>query len=125
MIAPDLKLSFRTIRTYEKYGYFEKRGKFWAIRESHIVIKPGSNGECLVQFCGNPSILWQLYVKLFKKCKERGFNKLPVIKVVEHHIEKWYVFPYLEMSWPSWLEPDIKKHFESKGVKGVSELWTL
>ncbi len=83
IIAPKERISYYLLQKYEDKGLFILKGHRWMIAESRAVVKETDN-KCLLQYCGNPSILWELY-------REINVRNLPLVEV----IDKRHELPYL------------------------------
>lgn len=115
IIAPDLQLSAYPLRKCEKEGLFVQKGRRWVIAESRATVSTLSEGVCLLQYCGNPSILWGLYRRMsyIPECW------LPIVKVVNRRGE----VPYLQMIWEQSCKLPIEEYLLKKGVCMRDSLW--
>ncbi len=114
IIAPNEPIAWKLLGKYYKKGFFEKRGHYWTIFESRAAFN-NTNGNSILQYCGDPSILWGLYHRM---CKYH--EKLPLIKVIEKRGE----VPYLEMTWARYRKGEIEKYLRNNGVVIGETLWT-
>lgn len=114
IIAPKDRLSAPLLRKYEKEGLLIQKGRRWMIAESRATIIDLDEGDCLIQFCGNPSILWGLYRKMHK-CR----HHLPDIEV----INKRGQLPYLQMIWDKTAKIEIERYLSSKSIQIRPILW--
>jgi len=117
IIAPEQRISYYLLKKYADYGLLKQQGRLWMIGESRSTIQDISDDVFLLQYCGNPSILWGLYRKIYYRVSA---EKLPIVEV----INKKGGVPYLQMSWASYLKRQIEKYLQSKGVYLGSTLWT-
>lgn len=115
IIAPKERISYYLLRKYEDKGLFILKGHRWMIVESRAVVKEADN-KCLLQYCGDPSILWWLYRRM---CHE-NISQLPIVEVINKRRE----LPYLQMSWERHLRGNIEKYLLKKGVHLGGSLWT-
>lgn len=115
IIAPDLQLSAYLLRKCEKEGLLIQKGRRWVIVESRATVSKLSGGVCLLQYCGDPSILWGLYRRMsyIPRCR------LPIVKVVNRRGE----VPYLQMIWEQNCKSPIEKYLRKKGVYARDSLW--
>lgn len=114
VIAPDSKISYNVIRKYADYGLLKRIGRKWIIDESRVVLTR-KTGEYEVKFCGNPSILWGLYRKMYHVLLD---HKLPMIEVVSKRGD----LPFLLMRWNQFY-PELDKYLKDHHVRAVSDLW--
>ncbi len=115
IIAPDLRLSAYLLRKCEKEGLLIQKGRRWIIAESRATLSTLRGDECLLQYCGNPSILWGLYRRMsyIPGCR------LPMVKIVNKRGE----VPYLQIIWDhNWKSP-IEEYLRKKGVSIRHLLW--
>jgi hypothetical protein len=114
IIAPNEPIAWKLLGKYYKKGFFEKRGHYWTIFESRAAFK-NTNGNSILQYCGDPSILWGLYRRM---CKYR--ETLPLIEVIDKRRE----VPYLEMTWARYRKDEIEKYLRNNSVVIGETLWT-
>jgi hypothetical protein len=112
IIEPNEFLLWKLLGKYAKKGFFILKGRHWMIAESRAVLNEADN-KCLLQYCGNPSILWELY-------REINVRNLPIVEVIDKKRE----LPYLQMSWESYLKGKIERYLIKKGVHIGETLWT-
>ena len=115
-IAPEQRgFSESLLRKYAHYGLLEKRGVKWAITESRAVFELPIDGECNMQFCGNPAVLWMLFRYMSDKT-----SSLPIIEVINKRGE----LPFLSMRWKQEQQAIIEKYLKNHNVCFVSDLWS-
>ncbi len=115
-IAPDQRgFSEPLLRKYAQYGLLEKRGMKWVITESRAVFEPPVDGECSMQFCGNPAVLWTLFRYMADKTPD-----LPIIEVINRRGE----LPFLLIRWKKEQQASIEKYLIKHSVNIVSDLWS-
>ncbi len=115
-IAPEQRgFSEALLRKYARYGLLEKRGVKWVITESRAVFESSVDGECNMQFCGDPTLLW----RLFRYMSDHA-PSLPVIEVINRRGE----LPFLLMRWKEEQKGQAKKYLEKYQVRFVSDLWS-
>ena len=114
IIAPKDYLSAPLLRKYEKEGLLIQKGRRWMITESRATINELGEGDCIVQFCGNPSILWGLY----RKMHVRRYP-LADIKVINKRGE----LPFLQMIWDRAGRHEIQNYFRKHKVAIGDALW--
>ncbi|MGI0086300.1 MAG: hypothetical protein ACREBQ_14570, partial [Nitrososphaerales archaeon] len=115
-IAPGGEVEYRQLRDYARYGFFRQRGHCWSLVESRAVPTTSRIGECELQFCGNPCILWGM----FRNMKDRHRTAdLPVIEVAKEGAFP----PFLRMRWGSESEADVLKYLKTHDVRVVPTLW--
>lgn len=115
IIAPDLQLSAYLLRKCEKEGLLIQKGRRWIIAESRATVTAPRGDECLLQYCGNPSILWGLYRRMsyIPRCR------LPIVKVINRRGE----IPYLQTIWEQNQKLPIEEYLRRKGVSIRHSLW--
>ncbi len=115
IIAPALRLSAYLLRKCEKEGLLIQKGRRWIIAESRATLSTIKGDEYLLQYCGNPSILWGLY----RRMSYISGCRLPMIKVINRRGE----IPYLQTIWDhNWKSP-IEDYLRKKGVSIRHSLW--
>ncbi len=114
IIAPKDHLSFPLLRKYEKEGLLIQKGRRWMIAESRATIIEIGEGDFLLQYCGNPSILWGLYRKMHSHRQQ-----LPEIEV----INKRGQLPYLQMIWDKTAEREVNRYLSEKSIQIRPTLW--
>lgn len=115
IIALKEHISYYLLRKYEDKGLIVLKGHRWMIAESRAVVKEANN-KCLLQYCGNPSILWGLYRRMYHE----NIYTLPLIEVIVKRRE----LPYLQMSWERYLRGNIEKYLLKNGVHFGDSLWS-
>jgi len=115
-IYPKGKISYYLLRQYEDQGLLKQRGGYWMIAESRASLNSIGTGKCILDFCGNPSIIWGLFRYIFDRVKE---TKLPIVEVVDERGKG----PYLQICWDENQEADINKYLKLHQVKIVSDIW--
>lgn len=114
VIAPDSRISFYMLRKYADHGLLKRIGRKWIIAESRVVLTR-KTGEYEVKFCGDPSILWGLYRKMYHILPN---HKLPIIEVVSKRGD----LPFLLMRWNK-VYPELDKYLKNHRVRPVYDLW--
>ena len=117
IIAPNLRISHSLLRKYEDQGLLLQRGHKWEIRQSRVALKRLSDGRCQMEYCGDPSILWGLYRRMFY---ESPNNELPIIEIIDRKDG----IPYLEINWHQYLLSVLEKYLRNQNVIIVRQLWT-
>lgn len=112
VIEPNEFLLWKLLGKYANKGFFILKGRHWMIAESRAVLNEADN-KCLLQYCGNPSILWELY-------REINIRNLPIVEVIDKKRE----LPYLQMNWERYLKGKIERFLIKKGVHIGETLWT-
>jgi hypothetical protein len=113
VIAPGKRISYYLLRKYEDCGLLCQRNRRWFISESRAVLTPVMGDKIVLDYCGNPSILWRLYRRFTEN------STLPVIEVVSKRGEP----TYLQMSWDSHLQTEIRDYLIKKHVRIRKSLW--
>ena len=114
-IAPQRPISSQyLLRKYANHGLLRQQGRTWMISESRAVLESSAIGECHMQFCGDPSVLWGL----FRHMRDHT-PQLPVIEVVDKRGE----MPSLLMKWEQNQKDRLIKYLERHSVRIVSNLW--
>ena len=114
VIAPDSNISYNVIRKYADHGLLKRIGHKWIIAESRMVLTRKTD-KCEVKFCGDPSILWGLYRKMYYVLPD---HKLPIIEVVSKRGD----LPFLLMRWNKFY-PELDKYLKDHHVRPVYDLW--
>lgn len=115
-IAPEQRgFSEPLLRKYASYGLLEKHGVRWVITESRASFELPGDGECNMQFCGNPAVLWVLFRYMSDKTSD-----LPIIKAIHSRGE----LPFLSMRWKEEQKAVIEKYLKNHNVRVVSDLWS-
>ena len=115
-IAPEQRgFSESLLRKYAGYGLLEKHGVRWVITESRAVFEPSTDRECIMQFCGNPAVLWTLFRYMSDKISD-----LPIIEVVNTRGD----LPFLSMRWKEEQKARIERYLINHSVNIVSDLWS-
>lgn len=115
-IAPTQRgFSEALLRKYARYGLLEKCGVRWIIADSRAVVEPSVDGECILRFCGDPSVLWSLFRYMSDKT-----SNLPIIEIVNKRGE----LPFLLMRWPKGCQSVIEKYLIRHNINLVSDLWS-
>lgn len=117
MIAPDLRLSPYLLHKYEHHGFLVLRGHRWFINESRVELKQTKHDRCQMRYCGDPSLLWGLYRRMYHQM--RG-AELPTIEVVNNRGE----IPYLQAAWPLRMRSEIEQYLKNHHVVIGPILWT-
>ncbi|MCK5243462.1 hypothetical protein KAR34_13520 [bacterium] len=120
IIAPEARqLSTYLLHKYANFGFLIQRGRLWEIAKSHAAITCHTDRFCQLDYCGDPSILWGLYRKMYH---ESPNHELPVIEV----INKWGAqeVPFLQMKWNIALQDKLIKYLQSRDVMTGGALWT-
>jgi len=114
-IAPQRPISSQDLlRKYANHGLLRQQGRTWMISESRAVLESSTTGECHMQFCGDPSVLWGL----FRHMRDHT-PQLPVIEVVDKRGE----MPSILMKWERNQKDRLVKYLERHSVRIVSNLW--
>lgn len=116
-IAPNLRISYYLLRKYADHGLLLQRGHKWEIHESRAVLKPLSGDRCQMEYCGDPSILWGLYRRMYH---EMPNHELPVIDVIDNRGG----VPYLQIIWHLSLRSALESYLKKHNVVIGGELWT-
>lgn len=116
VIAPDLRLSHGLLHKYAHHGFVVQRGHRWFINESRAEIKPASRDQCQMKYCGDPSVLWGLYRRMYHQMHG---TELPFIEVVNNRGE----IPYLKATWPLHMRSEIEQYFKHHQVVIGAILW--
>lgn len=116
VIAPRQQLSPYLLRKYVHHGILIQRGNRWFIRESRVTFEPIDREQCYMKYCGDPSILWGLYRRMYY-CM-RG-ARLPMIELVDRRGE----IPYLESIWPFGLRSELNEYLRRRQVVSGPMLW--
>ena len=90
-------------------------GVRWVITESRAVFELPVDGECNMQFCGNPAVLWVLFRYMSDKTSD-----LPIIEVIHRQGE----LPFLSMRWKEEQKEIVEKYLKNHTVNFVSDLWS-
>ena len=115
-IAPEQRgFSEPLLRKYAQHGLLEKHGVRWVITESRAVFELPVDGECNMQFCGNPAVLWVLFRYMSDKTSD-----LPIIEVIHRQGE----LPFLSMRWKEEQKEIVEKYLKNHTVNFVSDLWS-
>jgi hypothetical protein len=117
VIAPKSQLSEYLLHKYARHGFLVQRGHRWFINESRAEYRPMNNDRVEMNYCGDPSILWGLYRRMYHQM--RGAT-LPLIEVVD----KRGGIPYLRMIWPLPLRGEIEQYLKHHQVVIDAILWT-
>ena len=117
VIAPNLRISYSLLRKYADQGMLLQRGRKWEIRESRAVLKPLSGDRCQMEYCGDPSILWGLYRRMYYGIPN---CELPVIDI----IDKRGGIPYLQIIWHLSLRSALERYLRNHKVVISRQLWT-
>jgi len=117
VIAPNLRISYSLLRKYEDQGMLLQRGRKWEIRESRATLRSLSGDGCQMEYCGDPSILWGLYRRMYH---ERPNCDLPIIEIIDKR--GW--IPYLQIIWHSSLRSALERCLRNYKVVISRQLWT-
>ncbi len=120
-IAPECPgFSEYLLRKYTNHGLLMLRGRTWIIAESRAVLETTAGGECRLEFCGNPTMLWGL----FKYVRSQTHGALlPSIEVVNKRGE----LPFLLTRWPDSQQKLVRKYLQNPkhNIRIVSDLWRI
>lgn len=116
VIAPQTRLPFYLLRQGQEEGLFVRRGRLWQIQESRASFISNGQAGCSLHFCGDPSILWGMYRRLFHDMQGKP---LPVITIIN---EKRSI-PFLKMDWDSAVRNELSKYLRNQGVEIRANLW--
>jgi hypothetical protein len=120
IIAPEARqLSTYLLRKYANLGFLIQRGRLWEIAQSRAAVTCHPDGLCQLDYCGDPSILWGLYRKMYY---ESPNHELPVIEVINRRGAQ--EVPYLEMKWNLALKDQLIRYLQGRGVQSGATLWT-
>ena len=114
IIAPELRLSYSLLRKYADRELLLQRGRKWEIAESRAALKRSEFDKCEMKYCGDPSILWGLYRKMYYETPQ-----LPVIEVIDKRGD----VPYLQMIWDMRLQKILENYLRKEHVKIGNKLW--
>ncbi len=64
MIAAESKFPYYLLKKYDDVGLLVQRNRRWTIAESRAQVTTEADGAILLRFCGDPSIVWNIYRKL-------------------------------------------------------------
>lgn len=120
IIAPEARqLSTYLLRKYANLGFLIQRGRLWEISQSRAAITGQPGGFCQLDYCGDPSILWGLYRKMYY---ESPNHELPIIEVINKRGAQ--EAPYLQMKWNVALKDQLIRYLQGRGVLTEPTLWT-
>lgn len=117
VIAPGLRLSPYLLHKYAHHRFLVQRGHRWFINESRAELKPTNRDQCQMKYCGDPSVLWGLYRRMYHQMHGA---ELPFIEIVNTRGE----IPYLQATWPLHMRGDIEYYFKHHQVVIGTILWT-
>jgi hypothetical protein len=117
VIAPTLRLSPYVLHKYAQHGLLIQRGHRWFIRESRAGLAPLDRAHCQLDYCGDPSVLWGLYRRMYHNAEGHA---LPPIDVIDRRGE----VPYLRMVWPLRLRTHLEKYLRHHGAVTDGIPWT-
>lgn len=117
VIAHGLQLSPYLLHKYAHHGFLVQRGHRWFINESRAELRPMTRDQCLIKYCGDPSILWGLYRRF---CYQMHGAELPSIDLVNNRGE----IPYLQAAWPLRMRGEIEQYLKNHHVVIGAILWT-
>ncbi len=117
-IAPKCYLSRYVLRQYTYRGLLDYTGYRWVIVESRAVFQQLASNESIMNYCGDPAILWGLFRYLVTKVPD---VPLPKIEIIDKRGE----LPYLQVCWTLNQEKFVRKYFNipKHFVHIVSDLW--
>lgn len=118
LIAPKERIAYHQLRKFADKGLFLQKGRYWVIGESRATLRSIEDDRCELQYCGDPSILWSLYRRMYQP---EALDTLPIIEVVA----KRGGIPYLQMTWQSHQRDVIVTFLKKKGVILGNNLWTV
>lgn len=132
VIYPEAKISLGLLRKYEKYGFIRQEGKTWKIVESRAAIK-NQAGACVVEYCGRPSLLWELtriIINSFrppaqtkrKRIYVRDTNKSETPLTLGVQTAKCSL-PILVLTCRDSFSEQIETYLKKHGVNIVNDLW--
>jgi len=116
VIDPNGKLSYYLLRKYANQDLLVQRGRKWTIMESRAVLKEQKKEFFILEYCGDPSVLWGLYRMIYNI---KGKKKLPKIEVVNNR----GTLPYLKMDWNSNFRLEILRYLKNNNVVIGNTLW--
>lgn len=117
VIAPEQPLSPHLLRKYEAARLLEQRGRRWVIRESRAVIGLAVKNQVELAYCGDPSMIWRMYRRLYRENTTRALPKIEVADVSGG-------LPYFSMRWPPVMRHPIREFLAAHDVKIAPGLWT-
>ncbi len=117
VIAPHMHFSPYILHKYARHGFLMQRGHRWLIRESRAELIPVDSDSCQLNYCGDPSILWGLYRRMYHQVQD---NTLPLIEVIDRRSE----VPYLRMVWPLHSQNELENYLKHRGIVIGAILWT-
>ena len=115
-IWPGQEVRYDLLRKYAGLGLLKQQGHAWAIAESRGVLSKLPGGECQLQFCGNPCILWGLFRLMHDRHRR---SHLPVVEVEKSGGDP----PFLSMRWEGELQRNLRNYLETHEVRIVPDLW--
>jgi len=115
-IYPKGKISYYLLQQYADQGLLKQNGGYWIIAESRASLKSIEIGKCLLEFCGNPSIIWGLFRYMFDRVKEM---QLPIVEVIDERGKG----PYLRICWDQSQEADLNTYLNRHHVNIVLNIW--
>jgi hypothetical protein len=118
VIAPNQNQRFLAyvLHKYAKHGILVQKNQRWFIEESRAQFLPLDRDQCHMHYCGDPSILWCLYRRMYH---EMQGSELPTIEISDRRGE----IPYLKMLWRACFRSELEKYLERHGVKIGAILW--
>jgi hypothetical protein len=118
VIAPNQNQRFLAyvLHKYANHGILVQRGQRWFIGESRAQFLPLDRDQCHMHYCGDPSILWCLYRRMYHEMKG---SELPTIEISDRRGE----IPYLKMLWRACFRSELEKYLKHHGVKIGAILW--
>jgi len=117
IIEPRQYFSPRALHRYQYFGLAIQRGQRWSIGKNLAELAILNETLCQLNYCGDPSILWNLYRRMYH---EIGEDKLPTIEVINERGQA----AYLKMDWPVRLKNHIEGYLKRSGVVIGKLLWT-
>ena len=117
VVSPDSMLSYYYLKKYADHGYIEQRRHRWLIAQMRAELKTVAIDKYQLDYCGDPSVLWGLYRRLYHQMQGAS---LPVVEVINKRGE----VPYLRTVWPLRLRDEIVKYVKQHRVVIGKILWT-
>ena len=117
VIAPKLRLSEYLLHKYARHGFLLQRGRRWIISQSRAETQPVALQQMQLNYCGDPSILWGLYRRMYHRMRGAA---LPFIELIDKRGE----IPYLRAIWPLPLRGEVEQYLKHNGVVMGTILWT-
>jgi hypothetical protein len=124
----EIKNLHYRFKKYVEHRYLRQQGHTWKIAESRAAMKPIEKGlkikskdgvindEFLLEFCGDPSVLWGLYRYILEQAPHMKLQPIEVIT------KRGYP-PFIQMRWKPSQREKVEKYLKGRDVRMVSDLW--